>query len=81
VSQQDASRGYSCIAEKRAREVIESGEASTRYLQTGDTVQIEMIGRDGLSVFGAINQRVTGPQGLAESDPAAAADEATPEAD
>ncbi len=68
VSQQDATRGYSCIAEKRAREVMASGEASTRYLQTGDTVQIEMIGRDGLSVFGAINQRVAGPQKAADAD-------------
>ena len=34
-------------------------------MQFGDTVRIEMTGRDGLSVFGAIDQRVTGPGGPA----------------
>jgi fumarylacetoacetate (FAA) hydrolase len=30
-------------------------------LRQGDTIRIEMKGRDGLSVFGAIEQRVSGP--------------------
>jgi fumarylacetoacetate (FAA) hydrolase len=51
VSNKDWSHGYSCIAEKRAIETIESGAASTPFLRLGDTVRIEMKGRDGQSVF------------------------------
>lgn len=61
VSNQDGARGYSCIAEKRAIEKIESGAASTAYMRFGDSVRIEMKGRDGQSVFGAIEQRVEAP--------------------
>lgn len=58
VSNKDASKGWSCIAEVRALEMIESGVAQTGYMAFGDTVKIEMIGSDGQSVFGAIEQRV-----------------------
>jgi len=58
VSNKDWTHGYSCIAEKRAIETIESGAASTPFLRLGDTVRIEMKGRDGQSVFGAIEQSV-----------------------
>jgi fumarylacetoacetate (FAA) hydrolase len=58
VSNADASRGYACVAEKRAIEAIDEGEAKTGWLQYGDTVRIEMKGRDGHSVFGAIEQAV-----------------------
>jgi len=62
VSNADASRGVGCLIEKRALEIAEGGEAKTEYLKFGDVVRIEMKGRDGLSVFGAIEQEVTGPQ-------------------
>ena len=58
VSNKDWSRGYSCIAEKRAIETIEGGAPKTGFMQFGDTVRIEMKGADGMSVFGAIEQRV-----------------------
>ncbi|NRF69626.1 fumarylacetoacetate hydrolase family protein [Aquincola sp. S2] len=58
VSNQDWSRGYSCIAEKRAIETIEDGAPKTDFMQFGDTIRIEMKGRDGQSIFGAIEQRV-----------------------
>lgn len=58
VSNPDAQRGYGCIAEKRALETIDSGAPKTGYLQFGDSVRIEVKGLDGLSVFGAIEQRV-----------------------
>lgn len=58
VSNADWSRGYSCIAEKRAIETIEGGSAKTDFMQFGDTVRIEMKGSDGASVFGAIEQTV-----------------------
>ena len=58
VSNKDWARGYSCIAEKRAIETIESGAPQTAFMQYGDTIRIEMSGADGASVFGAIEQRV-----------------------
>lgn len=66
VANADASRGYSCIAEKRALELIEQPDAEpkTAFMKFGDTVRIEMKGRDGQSVFGAIDQEV---QSLAEA--------------
>jgi len=61
VSNKDWSRGYSCIAEKRAIETIEGGEPKTEFMRFGDTIRIEMKGADGASVFGAIEQRVAPP--------------------
>ena len=58
VSNKEGSRGYSCIAEKRAIETIESGSPKTEFMQFGDTIRIEMKGLDGMSVFGAIEQKV-----------------------
>jgi fumarylacetoacetate (FAA) hydrolase len=58
VSNKDTSKGWSCIAEVRALEMIESGVAQTGYMAFGDTVKIEMLGSDGQSVFGAIEQKV-----------------------
>jgi fumarylacetoacetate (FAA) hydrolase len=58
VSNKDWSHGYSCIAEKRAIETIEEGEPKTGFLQFGDVIRIEMKGRDGHSLFGAIEQQV-----------------------
>ncbi len=50
--------GYSCIAEIRMIETIESGAPSTSFLRFGDRVRIEMNGADGNSIFGAIEQTV-----------------------
>lgn len=50
--------GSSCLAEKRMIETIETGEASTRFMEPGDTIRIEMLDSDGNSIFGAINQTV-----------------------
>jgi len=52
------SKGYSCIAEKRAIETIQDGKPATDYMKFGDTIRIEMKGRDGQSVFGAIDQKI-----------------------
>jgi fumarylacetoacetate (FAA) hydrolase len=51
-------KGYSCIAEKRAIETILDGKPSTAYMKFGDTIKIEMKGKDGQSVFGAIDQKI-----------------------
>lgn len=58
VSNKDASRGYSCIAEQRAREMIAQGEPNTPFMKFGDTVKIEMFDALGASIFGAIEQTV-----------------------
>ncbi|MCF8168560.1 MAG: fumarylacetoacetate hydrolase family protein [Rhodoferax sp.] len=52
----DWPNGYSCIAEKRAMETLLQGQPETEYLRFGDNVRIEMKGRDGHSIFGAIDQ-------------------------
>ena len=52
-------KGYSCIAEKRAIETILDGQPSTAFMKYGDTIRIEMKGKDGQSVFGAIDQKIT----------------------
>lgn len=54
----DSSSGYRCIAEKRAMEITQDGAAKTGYMKAGDTIRIEMNGKNGESVFGAIEQEV-----------------------
>ncbi len=58
VSNYDRSSGSSCLAETRALEQIASGKPTTPFLRFGDRVRIEMFGRDGGSLFGAIDQQV-----------------------
>jgi fumarylacetoacetate (FAA) hydrolase len=54
----DWPKGYSCIAEKRCIETIQDGQPSTEFMKFGDTIRIEAKGKDGASVFGAIDQEV-----------------------
>jgi fumarylacetoacetate (FAA) hydrolase len=61
----DGGDGYSCIAEIRTIETIESGGPKTPFLKFGDTVRIEMKDRTGHSIFGAIEQTVTEASGPA----------------
>ena len=58
VSNKDWTRGYSCIAEKRAIETIEDGAPKTPFMRFGDTIRIEMKDSAGASIFGAIEQTV-----------------------
>ncbi len=50
--------GYSCIAEVRTIEAIESGASKTSFLNFGDRVRIEMRDSTGASIFGAIDHVV-----------------------
>ena len=50
--------GYSCIAEVRMVEKIQTGEMKTPFLKNGDTVRIEVRDDAGHSIFGAIEQTV-----------------------
>ncbi len=54
----DGGVGYSCIAEIRTIETIQSGAPATPFLVHGDTVRIEMKDAAGHSIFGAIEQTV-----------------------
>ena len=54
----DWPKGYSCIAEKRAIETILDGKPSTEFMKFGDTIRIEVKGKDGQTVFGAIDQKI-----------------------
>ena len=50
--------GYSCIAEIRMIETIRDGKPSTRFMQFGDSIRLEMLDEQGQSIFGAIEQQV-----------------------
>ncbi|MGH8236334.1 MAG: fumarylacetoacetate hydrolase family protein [Steroidobacteraceae bacterium] len=58
ISNYDRSRGSACLAERRTLEQIEHGRPVTPFLKFGDRVRIEMLDKDGHSIFGAIDQRV-----------------------
>jgi fumarylacetoacetate (FAA) hydrolase len=57
--------GYSCIAEIRMIETIETGAPVTPFLRFGDSVRIEMKDHGGHSIFGAIEQTVERCSGAA----------------
>lgn len=52
-------QGYCSIADKRAQEILQDGQAQTPFLQFGDSIRIDLKGKDGHSVCGAIDQNVT----------------------
>jgi len=58
VANEDRSVGSSCIVERRAVEMIEKGSPKTPFMKFGDRVRIEMLDREGRSIFGAIDQTV-----------------------
>lgn len=59
IANEDTSKGASCLAEQRTVETLRDGKPSTPFLKFGDRVRIEVTGKDGASVFGAIEQVVT----------------------
>ena len=58
VSNRDRKKGAGCLFERRAEEILKGGKAKTPFLKFGDRVRIEMLGPDGRSVFGAIDQAI-----------------------
>jgi fumarylacetoacetate (FAA) hydrolase len=50
--------GYTCLAEVRTVETILEGKPRTPFLKFGDRVKLEMLGEDGRSMFGAIEQQI-----------------------
>jgi len=69
--------GYSCLAELRTVETLRHGAPKTPFLKPGDRVRIEMRDARRHTIFGAIEQQVTGEppaksgQGAGERRPAA----------
>jgi fumarylacetoacetate (FAA) hydrolase len=58
VSNKSGNVGSACLAEKRTLETIETGKPVTPFMTFGDRIRIEMLDRDGKSIFGAIDQQV-----------------------
>ncbi len=58
VANEDTSLGASCFAEQRTVEALRDGKPSTPFMSFGDRVRIEMLDRDGASIFGAIEQSI-----------------------
>ena len=58
VANEDTSLGASCFAELRTVETLRDGKPSTPFMSFGDSVRIEVLDRDGVSIFGAIEQRI-----------------------
>lgn len=58
VSNKDASKGFSCLAEIRMIETIAEGKPKTPFMKFGDRIQMEMTDAKGQSIFGRIDQRV-----------------------
>ncbi|KFE62688.1 fumarylacetoacetate hydrolase family protein [Hyalangium minutum] len=58
VSNEDRSRGISCLAERRMIETIDEGKPKTPFMKPGDTIQIEALDASGHSLFGRISQKV-----------------------
>jgi len=56
IANEDTSLGASCFAEQRTVEALRDGKPSTPFMSFGDTVRIEMLDREGNSIFGAIKQ-------------------------
>jgi fumarylacetoacetate (FAA) hydrolase len=58
ISNSDRNAGYSCLAEIRMIEKIESGEFKTPFMKFGDTIKIEAKDANGASIFGTIEQKI-----------------------
>ena len=58
ISNEDQSKGSSCLAEKRMLEKIHDGVMKTPFMKVGDTIRMEMKNENGASIFGVIEQKV-----------------------
>lgn len=59
VSNADPSKGQACISELRAKEMIETGNPQTPFMQQDEVVTMNAFDSEGNSIFGAISQRIT----------------------
>ena len=54
----DGGRGDACVQQRRQREAADGSSPLSPWLQAGDRLRISLKGRDGLPVFGEIEQTV-----------------------
>ena len=60
VSNEDSSKGSSCLVEKRTLEKIQTGSAHQAFMKEGDHIEIKMLDHKGQNIFGTISQQVKG---------------------
>ena len=58
VFNKDTKMGCSSLYGIRSEELVSGKEVTTQYLRFGDQVKIEMLDKNGKSIFGAIDQKV-----------------------
>lgn len=58
VSNEDPSKGSSCLVEKRTLEKIQTGSAKQAFMKEGDHVEMKMLDEEGRDIFGRISQKV-----------------------
>lgn len=58
VSNEDSSKGCSCLVEKRTLETIETGKPKQPFMQPGDRVTLKMQNDKNRNIFGSISQKV-----------------------
>ena len=58
VSNEDPSKGSSCLVEKRTLEKIQTGSAQQPFMKEGDHIEIKMLDQKGQNIFGTISQKV-----------------------
>ena len=58
VSNEEPSKGSSCLVEKRTLEKIQTGSAKQPFMKAGDHIEIKMLDKKGHDIFGAISQKV-----------------------
>lgn len=68
VLHSDKTKGYTSIALKRHWEQLDHQQASTPYLQPGDTLRVEIKGKDGLPLFGTISLKAEQQQAAISGD-------------
>ena len=59
VFNKEGNKGCSSLYGIRAAESLSGSEAITPFLRYGDSIKIEMMDKNGKSIFGAIDQKVT----------------------
>ena len=57
VSNEDLSKGSSCLVEKRTLETIQTGKPQQPFMRSGDQVKIQMLNDKGRNIFGTICQK------------------------
>lgn len=58
VFNKDSNKGCSSIYGVRAQELISGKEVTTPFLRFGDSVKIDMLDKNGKTIFGAIEQKI-----------------------